>query len=149
MELVIRGTARGPSEVALFDRLEQRAKSDPRIRLAGAVDPEQRYEALADMDLLAVPSTWLEAGPLVVLEAFAVGIPVLGSDLGGIAERVEPGRDGRLVPPGDVAAWTAALSELANGWRSGDWPFDPEEPRTSERVATEMETLYTEILGEA
>ena len=43
---------------------------------------------MANFDLLAVPSQWMETGPIVVLEAHAVGTPVLGANLGGIAELV-------------------------------------------------------------
>ena len=57
---------------------------------------------LSRIDVLAVPSQWLETGPLVVLEAFAAGTPVIGSDLGGIRELVSDGRDGLLVPHDDV-----------------------------------------------
>jgi len=60
-----------------------------------------------------VPSQWLETGPLVVLEAHAVGTPVLGSNLGGIAELVKHNVDGLLIPPHDIRAWTDALARLA------------------------------------
>jgi glycosyltransferase involved in cell wall biosynthesis len=64
-------------------------------------------------DVLAVPSLWLETGPLVAMEALALGVPVLGSRLGGIAELVEHGVTGWLEPPGDVARWSTRIAELA------------------------------------
>ncbi len=66
----------------------------------------QRY------DVLAVPSQWLETGPLVVMEAFAAGVPVLGSNLGGIGELVTSGVDGLLVEPASIVAWRTALEAL-------------------------------------
>jgi glycosyltransferase involved in cell wall biosynthesis len=57
-----------------------------------------------------VPSTWLETGPLVVLEAFAAGVPVLGSDLGGIAEWVIDGVNGLLFKPADPSAWADGMT---------------------------------------
>jgi len=49
------------------------------------------------LDLLVVPSSSLfEACPLVILEAFACGVPVIGSNLGGIPEVVEDGKTGRI-----------------------------------------------------
>jgi glycosyltransferase involved in cell wall biosynthesis len=68
---------------------------------------------LSELDALAVPSQWLETGPLVVLEALASGAPIIGSDLGGITELVRHNSDGLLLPHDDVSAWTAAMLRLA------------------------------------
>lgn len=67
----------------------------------------------AAMDMLALPSTGREAFGRVLVEAQACGIPVLGSDIGGIAETMEAGTTGTLVTPGDVGAWADALTKLA------------------------------------
>lgn len=88
------------------------ARNDPRITVHEAVSPESVSRTMRGYDMIAVPSTWLETGPLVVLEAFAAGVPVLGSNLGGIAELVRDGVDGILLPPGNAAAWAEALSHL-------------------------------------
>jgi len=83
----------------------------------------------------------------VVLEAFAAGVPVLGSRLGGIAELVREDVDGILVEPASVAAWTAALRTLATEpdrlarLRTGIRP-----PRTMTTVAAEMAALYRRLL---
>jgi glycosyltransferase involved in cell wall biosynthesis len=98
---------------------------------------------LKEYDLVAVPSRWLETGPLVVLEAFAAGVPVLGSDLGGIAELVEHDVNGLLVPPSSVADWQRALCRflddptLLSRLRAGVRP-----PRSMETVAREMQAVY-------
>jgi glycosyltransferase involved in cell wall biosynthesis len=49
---------------------------------------------------------------MAVLEALAVGLPVIGSDLGGIPELIDPGQDGLLVPAGDDKALATAMGEL-------------------------------------
>ena len=41
---------------------------------------------MQNYDLAVVPSLWMETGPLTILEAFAAGIPVAGTNLGGIKE---------------------------------------------------------------
>jgi glycosyltransferase involved in cell wall biosynthesis len=66
------------------------------------------------MDMLVLPSTGREAFGRVLVEAQACGIPVLGSNIGGIAETMNVGVTGRLVEPGDVKAWTDALVCLAS-----------------------------------
>jgi glycosyltransferase involved in cell wall biosynthesis len=93
-----------------------------------------------------VPSQWLETGPLVVLEAFAAGTPVLGSNLGGIAELVNDGANGRLVPHDDLTAWMRALQDLERDrsivarLRAGVRP-----PRTVREVSEDMQRVYARI----
>ena len=58
-----------------------------------------------------VPSTWLETGPLTVLEAFAAGLPVAGSDLGGIKELLQ-GVEGCFRLPLEAEAWANFLAAL-------------------------------------
>ena len=62
---------------------------------------------------MVVPSTWYENTPFVVLEAFAAGVPVIASDLGGLSEVVEPDRNGLLFAAGDAAALRAAIERVA------------------------------------
>jgi glycosyltransferase involved in cell wall biosynthesis len=66
---------------------------------------------LKAMDLLAVPSHW-EGFGLVAAEALAAGVPVVAADASSLPEIVRDGREGLLVPPGDVAALSAALIRL-------------------------------------
>lgn len=124
--------------------VEDIAASDERIRFKGSVAPEDVFNVIRNLDVLAVPSQWLETGPLVVLEAQAVGVPVLGSDRGGISELVEEGVDGLLVKADDVASWASAISRLAQDkallQRLRDSRRRP--VRTMHDVAAEMFTLY-------
>ncbi len=60
---------------------------------------------------MVVPSTWHEVSPLVIYEAMGVGLPVIGTELGGIPDLIGDGR-GFLVPPNDVDALTAVLRRL-------------------------------------
>jgi glycosyltransferase involved in cell wall biosynthesis len=80
-------------------KLRALAAGDPRIVFHQPVSTECAQGLFREYDALVVPSRWLETGPLVVLEAFAAGLPVLGSNLGGIAELVTDNVDGLLVPP--------------------------------------------------
>lgn len=91
--------------------LQARIADDPRFRLCGSLPKEQLLPRLQDYDLAVVPSTWLETGPLTVLEAFAAGLPVAGSDLGGIKELLEP-VEGCYRVPLSVSAWVGLLQHL-------------------------------------
>jgi glycosyltransferase involved in cell wall biosynthesis len=111
VELDIYGVAQGPDGTAYLERLKTMA--DARIRFLAPIPARDVVSTLRDYDVLAVPSQWLETGPMVVLEAFAAGVPVIGSDLGGIAELVRHGVDGLLLEPGSVTAWAETIRGLA------------------------------------
>lgn len=102
-----------PQNESFRQQVLQRIDGDPRIKLAKELSRAEIPQAIANCDAIAVPSQWLETGPVVVLEAHANGLPVIGSDLGGIAEKVKSGVDGLLIPPQDVEAWAKAFADLA------------------------------------
>jgi glycosyltransferase involved in cell wall biosynthesis len=147
IELLIYGVVQQGSE-GWSHYLLSIARNDPRIRFLPALDAEQVLPTMARLDLVVVPSLLLETGPLVVLEAFAAGTPVLGSDLGGISELVHSGVDGQLLPAGDVPKWADALAKLSadpspiQQWRAGI-----EKPRTMAQVAKEIANFYKEVLS--
>ena len=86
------------TELPYLRRLQAAAAKDKRIEFLGATSHHQLPGFLEQIDILAVPSNYMETGPLVVLEAYAFGVPVMGADLGGIAERIRDGVDGWLLP---------------------------------------------------
>ena len=88
-----------------------RIAGDRRFRVLGNLPKDQLLLRLQQYDLAVVPSTWLETGPLTVLEAFAAGLPVAGSDLGGITELLE-GVPGCALLPLEVKAWVDYLKAL-------------------------------------
>jgi len=69
-------------------------------------------EFLADVDVVALPSRY-EGHPLTLLEAMALGKPVVTTAIPGIREVVEPDASGLLVPPDDAGALAAAFRRLA------------------------------------
>lgn len=67
---------------------------------------------LSAFDLFCLPSHW-EGLPNSLLEAMALGLPVVASNVDGVPEAVRDGHDGALVPPGNPAALARALRALA------------------------------------
>jgi glycosyltransferase involved in cell wall biosynthesis len=88
----------------------------------------------------------METGPLVLLEAFAAGVPVLGAHLGGIAELVRDGVDGVLVAPDDFSAWAGAIARLAaNPHIVRELRGNITAPRSIEAVADDMAEVYSAL----
>jgi glycosyltransferase involved in cell wall biosynthesis len=73
----------------------------------------ERSRFFAALDLFIMPSR-AEAWGLAALEAMAYGVPVIASDVGGLAEIVSPEEGGRQVPPGDAAALADAINVAAS-----------------------------------
>lgn len=73
--------------------------------------PADVWPCLAAFDVYVLPSRW-ESMPIGVLEAMAVGLPVVASRVGGLAELVREGESGLLCPPEDAASLAGALERL-------------------------------------
>jgi glycosyltransferase involved in cell wall biosynthesis len=94
------------------ERLERLAGG--RVRFLGRVDADTVDALIGEAVAVAVPSRWYENQPMIVLEAFARGVPVVATDLGGTPELVRHGTDGFLVAPDDAAGLAAALQTLVD-----------------------------------
>lgn len=133
---------------AYFDEISALAARDSRVILKAALANANVVATMRNYDVVVVPSEWLETGPLVIYEAFAAGLPVLGSDLGGIAELVSDGRNGRLLPCGDASAWATAIEEIAdNRGLIKKWQQNLPPLRTMREVAQDMRTVYDKSLN--
>ncbi len=78
----------------------------------GFLSTDELQKQLGSCLALLVTPHWVEAFGNVVMEALACGVPVLSYALGGPGELVRDGETGWLVPPGDVAALTAAVARI-------------------------------------
>ncbi|RIL05742.1 MAG: colanic acid biosynthesis glycosyltransferase WcaL [Proteobacteria bacterium] len=99
----------GELRAAIEERIAHHGLGD-RIAITGWVGSEQIRELLGESRALVLPS-FAEGLPVVIMEAFALGRPVVTTYVAGIPELVEPGRSGWLVPAGTVAPLVAALQE--------------------------------------
>jgi glycosyltransferase involved in cell wall biosynthesis len=92
--------------------LKQRAHHNPAISFPGTFSPDQLGEELGGIDVLIVPSMWYENAPLIISEAFAAGVPVIGSDVPGISLLVKNEVNGLLFPRGDEKNLTRCLEKF-------------------------------------
>lgn len=107
-----------PPRLALVGDGDLRPALEARARELGIADRVLFLGVRSDVpdlmraaDLLVLPSLH-EGFGLVLAEAMACALPVVGSDTGPVPEIVENGRSGILFPPGDAAALAAALARL-------------------------------------
>ena len=110
MDLVILGD--GP---LLGEVVEAAERPGSRLIVKGYVKHDQILEYMREASVLIMPSIWYEGGlPLVVIEAFSLGLPVIGADIGTVGGQIESGDTGLLYAPGEAAALSSALSWYAS-----------------------------------
>jgi len=101
----------GP-ERARLEKLAQEV-APGRVRFHGRLGREQVHEAMRRSIAVVVPSRWYENQPITILEAFACGVPVVGTRLGGIPELIEDGVTGWSVAPDDPPALAERMKHVA------------------------------------
>jgi glycosyltransferase involved in cell wall biosynthesis len=94
-------------------QLERIIADDQRISLAGTYNGyEDESRVLSNLDVVVVPSLWYENSPNVILESFAQKVPVITSNLGGMAEMVQHEKDGLLFKAGSSEDLARQLQRL-------------------------------------
>ncbi len=102
----------------VWDAGEARALEHPRVAFAGPLPQARLWEAMAGALAVVIPNLPLGRGHvegfgLVAAEAAAAGGIVLAARLEGYESSVIEGETGRLLPPGDAAAWADEIRRLA------------------------------------
>lgn len=96
------------------ERLRVIAGPDSRIIFHGFVSPEQLDELYYQSNIAVIPSLFYENAPSVILDGFKTGVPVIGSNIGGIPEIIEDGYNGRLFEAGNSDELKNVLESLIN-----------------------------------
>ena len=81
------------------------------VVITGWITSKQVRDSILDARALVLPS-FAEGLPVVIMEAMALGCPVLSTYVAGIPELVVPEENGWLVPPGDSVALASAMSDI-------------------------------------
>ncbi len=125
----------------------RRAGVASRVVFAGHIEP--CADLVAALDVFVLPSLW-EGMPYAVLEAMALGVPVVASRVGGCPEVIEDGETGLLVEPGDARGLSQAILALlrdpAERARLGRQGRERVRERFGlERMIAGLESLYQEL----
>ena len=107
----------GPLQAALKAQIQALDLTE-RVTLVGQLTQDQVIEQYRQADVFVLPCLVTDDGdrdgiPNVLLEAMALGLPVVSTAISGLTELVQSGQNGLLIPEKDVAALTAALRQLS------------------------------------
>ena len=117
------------------------------VTFVGKYDHEQLPSLMRHVDWVVVPSIWWENSPLVIQEAFAHGRPVICSDIGGMAEKVQDGVTGLHFRVRSARSLAAAIETAATTdglWDRLRQAIPP--VYDMERHAKELTVLYEDLL---
>lgn len=106
ISLKIAGT--GPME----DELKALAQGHPNIEFLGFRSGQELWDLVRASRAVVLPSQWYENAPMSVLEAYALGKPVIGAAIGGIPEMLIEGETGMVFRSGDVASLSDTLRRM-------------------------------------
>ena len=137
----------GDGQADYLSLLRQKFSSG-NIHFMGRCEP---YKFFSQVQANVVPSLWKDNLPGVVFESFAFGVPVIGSNRGGIVEMISNGENGILFDPSATGDLTRAMREMMETWKldearrtiiraSGERFFDVS------RMARDYQSLYRELI---
>lgn len=104
LDIVGDGPLRGEVESATAD--------NPNLRYLGPRSRDEVDAAMQNAKALLFPSIWYEGMPMVILESFSMGIPVIASRLGTMGELIQDGVNGLLFEPGNPNSLRAVVERL-------------------------------------
>jgi UDP-glucose:(heptosyl)LPS alpha-1,3-glucosyltransferase len=116
LDAALAAMARTPHWLVVVGEDRYRGRAPERVSFVGGKDDPRPYYAAADCFLLP---TRYDPFPNTVLEAMAMGLPVIVSARCGAAEVVEPGRNGWICQPDDVPGIARLLEEAERALRAG------------------------------
>ena len=130
-------------------KLLRKAEKDPRIQFMGVYkNSVELSHVLQRLDVIIVPSVWYENSPNVILEALAHKTPLIVSDLGGMAELIQDGVNGKLFEVGNADSLAEKIKrlyddpDLLKKYRDGIKPV-----QTMAEETDLLESIYQNMLS--
>jgi len=115
------------------------------IKFLGHIKGERLKTTIRNSLFTILPSEWYENCPYSILEAFALGKPVIGSNIGGIPELIEDGVDGLLFKPGNSEELSEKIAYLINRPRLREQMGKNARKKVEERYNSEF--YYQRLMG--
>lgn len=113
------------------------------ITFRGTFKEPEMAGLLADIDVLVLPSTWFENGPLTLLKALATHTPVVVSDVPGVTEFIHESVDGFSFPRGDAEALAETLRRFVDDPSLAQrMSLNTAYPRTERDMVLDLIDLY-------
>ena len=137
----------GPCHQSYLRKLKRELKIDSRTIFFGPFDHRQISSVFSKIDVLVYPSIWYENQPFAILEALLAKIPVIASNLGGMAELLQDGVTGLLFEagnPDDLSQKMVSLIDSPQLQRK--LSETPSEVKTIEKNAEELNEIYDSLL---
>ena len=100
---------------SLFPLLKKKFSNEKRVKLYGAVDHSKIPSLLKKINALILPSFW-EGSPTTIIEAMAMGIPVIASDIGDIPRLLNNGKEGMLFEAGNIQSVEEAIINVIDNY---------------------------------
>ncbi len=123
---------------------------DPRgvVRFMGPYKYQEMPDILRATDVAIIPSVWYDNAPLAVNECLAARVPVLGAEMGGIPEFLEPGRTGDVFQGRDADALAAKMQAVVNRPETvSEWQANIVAPISFDTYVCRLEALYAGKIG--
>lgn len=135
----------GPKEDWVHEYVEKHHMDQ--VVLMGQCQREKVLQLLAESKALIVPSVCYEGQPMVILESYAMGTPVIASDLGNVGDMVESGKTGLTFASGDAKALVGAVKQM-EGQEDWDTGSVYKKKYTEERNYEILREIYKNVLRE-
>jgi glycosyltransferase involved in cell wall biosynthesis len=116
IDIILNIVGTGPDEQRL-KKMVNDLGLDERVKFLGPKYGVQKYQLLLMSQIVVIPSIW-ESFPIVMLEALALGKPIIASNVGGIPYIIEDGKNGYLVDVGDFEGIANRIVLLMNDEQS-------------------------------
>ncbi len=116
------------------------------VEQLGHLSGQALFNVMKHSKFLIVPSEWYENNPMSILEAFAIGLPVIGSNMGGIPELIKEGINGFLFEATNEEAMTSVI-KLAEGLTNDAYWKMSEMARTYAEENFSRDTHYEKLMG--
>ena len=133
-----------------FDMLKRKAGGKNNIKFMGEYYVEEAPEIFSQLDVLVVPSIWHENSPLTIHEAFMAGVPVITSNIGGMAELVKHNINGLLFKVGDSEdLYQTIMRVIGNPELISQLSAYVMSVKSIEENAEELEKIYKDLIVES